>query len=481
MLGNSQSQTDNQPDSSRRRAAHQVSRTNGVPLSSQLPIEMLPMHMLSGSQGKVQQIASTNDVIAARPLLIQPRMPRVIAAADLVRSATAFDQLFPFADIVDFTGLSFQAQKEAVDKYMDLYHCRGQYAKSKDEEWRLRRGPDRRRKDYYWAALCGNDPDLTHKLLITADWNERMHQTNLLVVSNPHISNKFLTLTLTERNAIRFDALQVNGNGNANFLVLPEDILSTLTPTARKRMVKGISQIKFLACHDDGHSILGSAATGEPFLRATIAALFGQMPRQFRNRVVKQAVGCLSLLDQQDSFVGSLDRKEQNAFWHHAFVYVMQYLFEFRDPLLSSFIGKLNQQHEGVFMGIYEYPNRLRSAIWAQLDRDEPEKIHDKQQQQAGLEFMRKRVHAIDEVQSPSVRVNGFLPVKTEQGMIFMPPKVLKLGKMAAQTTSTDPIHRHTNRQTSTFSLDAAATNRTAQQAYNPHGFYHNGLFILLS
>ena len=364
----------------------------------------------------------------AHPILIPPRAPSIVRAQDIIRSRQDFKWLLPSADIIDFTELDFSAQEKAVATYLQFYNEGQSYSKSPeiDKDWRQRMY-DRRRKDYYWAALCGNDPALMHRLMIRGDWNERLHQTNLLVISNPDISNNFLEVELTRKHSVRYDYYHQRSGCNANFFVLPHDILCGLKPKARKPMVHGISKNMFLTTHDDGHDILGNIDSNEEYLRAMTAELFGQMPAKFRRSTVDRAINCLSLLDQQRSFADNTNTKEQIAFWHGSFVYVMQYLFEFQDPVLEGFVKKLQDQSRASSITTYShYLSDLLNKIQSQLDRDEPEIIHSADQQKTALAFMRGHIRSIPEVQGSLVRRTSFLATGPANNTTFRPHRIQK-------------------------------------------------------
>jgi len=261
-------------------------------------------------------------------LIIQPRMPGVVLAEELLASPEAFDRLFPQADVVDFTGLDQDEQAAAVKKYMAMYHCEDPYQKSEAERWRLRRWPERCRRDYYLAALANNDPALLHEILCSGDWNEGWYKVSLLIVSNPNISQPFLSLEMADDQEIRFDYALSTKLINGNFLVMPDEILSDLDPAIRENLVHGSGKTMFLTCHDDLHG-LASNYKAEKYLRATTAHLFQAMPRNFRQTVVNEAADCLSALDK----LGISQHEGQTKFWHDAFVYMVQYLFDFKDPL----------------------------------------------------------------------------------------------------------------------------------------------------
>ncbi len=347
--------------------------------------------------------------MAEQILLIQPRPPGVVQADELLclgkfkppaaltpadqlaYRIRIYDQLFPLADVVNFTMLSANEQDTAMQLYMAMYHCEGLYAKSPMDEWQLRRLPDRRRHDYYWAALCDNNPVASHNLLVTGDWDEKFHQTNLLVVSNPKISDPYLRLKITDNNGIRFDYIHNHSSRICNILVMPDAILQDLTKDARQQLATSIPETLFVASHDDGHGILKDA-NEEGNLRALTAAMFHRMPLPFRQGVVQKTVDWLSLLDQPKSFKPGTGQQEQINFWHGGFSYALQYLFTEGEPETIPFNEKLQSQRCAMIKNAQQYPRILVQRIHAQTGRDEPGQIHNAGRQANAIAFMRRRV-----------------------------------------------------------------------------------------
>ncbi len=353
--------------------------------------------------------------------LILPRMPTCVSAKALTRNTYNFDKLFPIADIIDCTAMPQDAQMGAVLEYMNYYKGRKTRPKPvpAGKNWRQKRMYDRGRRDYYLAALCDGDPDMVQKALYTANWNECMHQSNLIIVSNPDISDEFFGVTITDNYSIRYDYTVAETRETANIIVLPKTILSALDDETRIKLVRGFASIKFLACHDDGHSILGNYGSHEELLRAATAGLFKQMPEDFRKNVVHLAVKCLQRLEKAD-FPTRKQKMKQTRFWHGAFVYALQYLFDFSDPLMKPFLDTLKSQGPNLLSEGSSYAANLLAEIQSQLDRDEPELIHDPEQQQKGIRLLKDRLNGLAEITEPLIRTTTFLPVNTQQGTIFL-------------------------------------------------------------
>ena len=372
-------------------------------------------------------------------LIIQPRMPGVVQAADMTRCIEDFDRLFPAADVVDFTNIPVAEQPSAVERYMDMYHCRGAYQKSPSAEWRLRRLPDRMRRAYYWAALCDNDPKATQQLFMQADWDERLYQTNLLLVSNSNISDAFLNLKITEKHRIRYDDSCHDAEHLCNIFVWPKAILNGLSPTAKEQLVHNIAKIHFLASHDDGHCIINSGEE-EGHLRAMTAAMFQRMPLEFRQEVIKTALNCLDVLAQPESILRRAQLKDQITFWHGCILYTMQYLFRPNGRITQALRYKITDQHNKLVGFKFRYTIEMIEKIYGQLGRDKPANIHDPESQKRAISVIQANIAYKSKVTKPLIRVSSFLNIDTPAGNLLMPPPEIKKSQINVIVTPAVPL-----------------------------------------